>query len=87
MNEAFRRAAGRSAGRRVDVAQREPDFMSKPGDFGAGRGGSSAPHRRRATANEVVNARIRRAVSVVRQAELRGGIAIDDLDPGDPWRW
>jgi hypothetical protein len=78
MNDLLRRAAGH----RVDVAQPEPHVTPQPGDIGIGRGGSAAVSRRRATTNEVVNARLRAGFRLVRSAQLRDGVSVD-LDA--PW--
>jgi hypothetical protein len=85
-NRAIRAAAGHPGDDRWEQASPSESWSRgvalKPGDIGVGRGGSAAPHRRRATANEVVNARLRAGFRVVRSAALRDGLSID-LD--DPW--
>jgi hypothetical protein len=74
MNAAIRRAAGRS----VDVPRRELD-VPKVGSIGIGRGGGSAPARRKTTGDEV-NARIRAGARLARAVSVPGGVRLDDVN-------
>jgi len=75
-NDAIRRAAGRG----VVASPVEPDPPPKPGNIGIGRGGAAAGRPRRASANALVNERIRRGARIVREAQVRGGVSIGDFD-------
>jgi hypothetical protein len=76
LNAQLRAAFGRPLPDQQPVEQPIGDTL------GRGKPGPAMFPRRQAT-NALVNARIRAAARVVRQASLRGGIALD-LD--DPWR-
>ena len=72
-NAMIREAAGR------DV--REPETVVRPvGDLGVGKGAAAAPRALRATSNEQVNSRLRRAFSLARH-----GVTPNVLTVDDPW--
>jgi hypothetical protein len=82
MNDLIRQAAGR----RVDVAPPEAGPSPKVGDLGGGRGGTAGPRRRTVADHAEVNARIRRAARIVREASLPGGVNLNlDSFDDDPW--
>jgi hypothetical protein len=78
MNALLRKAAGHG----VDVPRRELD-EPKVGSIGIGRGGGSAPARRKTTGDEV-NARLRAGVRLARAVSVPGGVGVNldavDLD-------
>ena len=75
-NDAIRRAAGYGSAPPPPAPERPIGHLS------IGRGGTGTPHPR-PTSNEEVNRRLRAGFRVVRDVQLRGGLAIN-LD--DPWR-
>jgi hypothetical protein len=86
MNDLIHQAAGQ----RIGIAQPHAEAQYRVGDIlersRPGRG--SMRQLRRPQSNEDVNARIRRARRIVRDAALPGGLSfdLDAFDKDDPWR-
>jgi hypothetical protein len=74
INAAIRRAAGRGNLPKIPY----PD-VPREGSIGIGRGGGSAPARRKTTSGQI-NARIRTGARVVRTFTVPGGVNLDAID-------